>query len=126
MLLDAIEVLVASSHPEQSQILSRILGNCGLESVVCSSLAEARTVLAEKPIRLAFCEDRLAGADLRDVLQAIAEFRPGIPLIVFSELFSWASYLEVIQQGAFDRIRSPFSPQEIERIVQIALEPETR
>lgn len=115
------KVLVASSDVELSQILATILGHCGLAPVLCSTLRQARSLLAGESIDLVFSEDRMDGGDYRDVLRALAELRPGVPLIVFSRLAGWGSYVEAVQQGASDCIAPPFLPKEIGRIVYKAL-----
>jgi DNA-binding NtrC family response regulator len=123
---DTLEVLVVSSDPEQSQLLADMLENSGFESVISGSLAEVRNLLAAKPIRMVFCEDRLNDGSYRDVLQAIAESKLPVPLIAFSPLASWELYVEAIRSGAFDCIGPIFKATEIERIVHHALSGNSR
>jgi len=115
------EVLVASSDSEQSQILATILGHCGLMPVLCSSLKEARSLLAHESIRLVFCGDLLTDGSFRDMLQAISNSRSGLPLIVFSSLHDWKLHFEALQLGAFDCVGPTLPEKQIEGIVDNAL-----
>jgi len=78
------EALLACSDSEHGQILAIILGHCGLTSVLCSSLKEARTLLSCESIRFVFCEDRLGDGSFRDLLESTSNLRMGLPLVVFS------------------------------------------
>jgi DNA-binding NtrC family response regulator len=118
-----LEVLVASSDSEHCQILATILGHCGLITVLCSSLKEARTLLGRESIRLVFCERQLIDGSFRDMLQATSNVRPRLPLVVFSGRDDSKLHSEALDSGALDCIGPPFHHRQIEGIVHNALLP---
>ena len=52
------EVLVVSSDDEVRRNLAGIVGLCGLEPVLCVTVANSRAVLTRYPICVVVCEDR--------------------------------------------------------------------
>ena len=116
-----LTALVVSSDPEHGQILAAILGHCGLGSVLCSSLDEARRLLESRPIQLVFCEDTLLDGSFQDLLRIKVDSGTGVPLVIFSRAYGWNQHLETVRSGAFAYVASPFRSREIERIVQDAL-----
>jgi len=116
-----LEALIVSNNPELSRIVSAMLGSCGLETKRCSTLKEARTMLASNSIQMVFCENFLLDGSFRELLRAIADSRRGIPVVVLSSLGGWQSHREAIESGAFGCIAPPFRSREIEQIVNQAL-----
>ena len=65
------EVLVVSSDEEVRRSLGRIIGLCGLEPVLCVTVADSRAVLSRYPICVVVCEDRLVDGNYRDLVEAV-------------------------------------------------------
>jgi DNA-binding NtrC family response regulator len=116
-----VKVLVVSSDPERSQMLATILQECGLPTVLCSSLNGARTLLGSGSIPFVFCEDTLADGSFQDLLQSIADSGTRIPLVTFSRAYEWNRHLEAVRSGAFAYLAAPFRSREIRPIVRAAL-----
>ena len=113
------QVLVVTSDPDRSRVLSSLLVACGLEFVAKSSIREASVFLAQSSVPLVFCENELPDGGFGDLLQAISPAR--IPLVVASRIADTRLYIEAMSRGAFDFIAPPFHRHEVERIISNAL-----
>lgn len=96
------EVLVVSSDDEVRRNLAGIVGLCGLEPVLCDTVADSRAVLTRYAICVVFCEDQLAYGNYRDLVEAAERTTAEAPIIVVSCLADWNEYLKAARAGAFD------------------------
>jgi len=112
-----IQALVASADVERRATLEKILGECGLDTVLASNTEEVRIILLQEPIHLVFCEDNLPEGDFRAILRLAKATRPDAHVVVSSLLGEWDAYLEAMQLGAFDFIAPPYRGPEILSIV---------
>ena len=103
----ATEVLVAFPDPEKGRMLTSLLVPYGLQPVLSSTLAELRTLLAQRPA-LVFCEDVLSDGNPADVLCEVKPPGSQVPVIMFSRQGDWKRYLEAMRCGGFDDIVAPY------------------
>jgi DNA-binding NtrC family response regulator len=115
--MNRIQVLVAGSGVESGAILEDILVSCGVNPLIASSLEEVRIVLLYRPVHLIFCEDRLPGGDLYDILRLTQAIHPEVLVVLTSLLGAWEEYLEAMQLGAFDFITPPYRTEDVVSIV---------
>ena len=115
--MNGIQVLVAGSDVESGAILEDILVGCGVNPLIASSLEEVRIVLLYRPVHLIFCEDRLPGGDLYDILRLTQAIHPEVLVVLTSLLGAWEEYLEAMQLGAFDFITPPYRTEDVVSIV---------
>ena len=115
------EVLVVSSDDDVRRNLAEIIGLCGLEPVLCVTVADSRAVLTRYPICVVVCEDQLADGNYRDLVEAVERTNADAPVIVVSRLADWNEYLNAVRAGAFDYVGFPPRPAEIESVVKNAL-----
>src|SRR3989442_10060108 len=94
------EVLVVSSDDEVRRNLAGIVGLCGLEPVLCVTVANSRAVLTRYPICVVVCEDQLADGNYRDLVEAVERSTVNAPVIVVSRLGVWDSFLYAVRSGA--------------------------
>jgi DNA-binding NtrC family response regulator len=120
------EVLVVSSDDEVRRNLAGIIGLCGLEPVLCVTVADSRAVLSRYPICVVLCEDRLADGNYRDVVEAVEHTSSDALVIVASRLADWNEYMTAVRAGAFDYICLPPRRTEIEWAVKNALSERAR
>jgi DNA-binding NtrC family response regulator len=120
------EVLVVSSDDEVRRNLAGIVGLCGLEPVLCVTVADSRAVLTRYPICVVVCEDQLADGNYRDLVEAVKRTTLDAPVIVVSHLADWNEYLNAVRAGAFDYIGLPPRRAEIEWVVKNALNERAR
>lgn len=120
-MMGSPKVLLACTDPESRRILSSLLDQCGLKTVVSSSVRESRRILARGGVAMIFCEARLADGSFREVLRDAGAPEQKVPVVVASRLDDTNQYLEAMRLGAFDFIASPYRRSEVEWIVHNAL-----
>lgn len=117
-----LEVLVASSRSEDLEALKRILVHRGLKPVLASSVKTSCGILADRPVRLVFCDDELPDGSVGRVLEEVHHAAMRVPVIVISRLENWDEYLRAMRLGAFDYISSPLRRAEVEQVIRRALD----
>ncbi|MGB9464373.1 MAG: hypothetical protein WBR10_04620, partial [Candidatus Acidiferrum sp.] len=63
------------------------------------------------------CEEVLPDGNFRDALRILATAARKIPVIVFSRIADWDSYLQAVRLGAYDCVRYPFRSGELRWIL---------
>jgi DNA-binding NtrC family response regulator len=120
-------VLVASSHLENRRALVQILQGLPLIDVFSSSnLQQAEEVIEGRSVALVFCDDNLLGGSYQRLLSRMRSSGESFRFIVTTIDGEWEDYLEATQQGAFDMIRWPLQPTDVEMIVIRAMREEER
>jgi DNA-binding NtrC family response regulator len=66
---------------------------------------------------LLLCEQVLPDGDFRDALRILAAAARKIPVIVFSRIAGWDTYLQAVKLGAHDCLRYPFRRGELKWIL---------
>jgi DNA-binding NtrC family response regulator len=120
-MLSTIPVLIISSDSAHSSKAAEIVRNMGLQTVICSSLTDARTLLGQQTFQFVLCNDDLPDCNLRTSLKVLSSATGGVPVIVLSHLADWDAYMRALRAGAFDYIVCPPERDETERILHLAL-----
>lgn len=110
-------VLIICAEEESRKRIIATTHKCGLGPVTCSTLDDARSLLARQHFTIVFCSHTLPDSDFRGVIRAARS----IPVIVLSRLAEWEPYLVAINARTFDYIACPPDPVETERILWIVL-----
>lgn len=113
--------LVISSSEENRAALSAALSSEGLVPMLCSSMAEACTLIERDEVAIVFCDDCLPGGCLEKVIAKAGERRNPIPVIAVSRTGEWHEYLEALRIGAFDYLSLPPRRDELDRVLTSAL-----
>ncbi len=111
------QVLVISPEANHHEKIREAVQRCGLGSVYCTKLVDARSFLAQQKVRIVFCHDTLPDGDFRAVVVAAAP----TPVVVLSRFAEWDHYVAALRAGAFDYIACPPDPAETERIAWSAI-----
>jgi DNA-binding NtrC family response regulator len=116
------DVLVASSCMENRQHLENILENLSLNVISCSAISQAEEVIARQEIPLVFCDELLSDGCCRGLLSARGNTgQKASRIVVTIRAGEWDEYLEVMRLGAFDVMRSPVQPTDVELVVLRAM-----
>ena len=113
----ANQVLVISPEKEHHEKITAAMNKCGLTSVCCMKIDEARIFMDNEKFGVVFCHETLPDGDFRGVVSAA---RP-IPVVVLSRFAEWDHYLDALRAGAFDYIACPPDSAETERILWSAI-----
>jgi DNA-binding NtrC family response regulator len=112
-------VLVASSCMEDRTSLLHILDGLSLNVISCTALDQVQEVLSRQEIPLVFCDERLTDGGYRDLLTSEAGRKPRV--VVTIRTGEWDGYLDVMRRGAFDALRFPLQPTDVELVVLRAM-----
>jgi DNA-binding NtrC family response regulator len=93
----------------------------GLRPVCCSSVNDARALLARERFSLALCSEALSDGHYPDVVQAAGGRWPRVPVVVFSRIANWAGFVRAVGAGACDYIALPKDTREAARALISAL-----
>jgi DNA-binding NtrC family response regulator len=110
-------ILIVSACLDHRSTLARIFEGLNLEVVICSSLAQATDFLAHQTTDLIFCDENLPDGTYRDLLAQKLPGRKNPPVVVAVKESNWERSLEAIWRGAFDVIRRPCTPNDVELVL---------
>jgi DNA-binding NtrC family response regulator len=113
-LQETLTILVVSGNLERRREVSKILEALCVEVIPCSTLAQATQLLAFQRPQLIFCEEQLPDGSYADVLEWKLPGNHLPPIVVLTRNGEWEFYINATQRGAFDVIRSPWCPTDIE------------
>lgn len=113
--------LVVSSDGEVRQKLAESLGECGLGSILSSTVAESRIAMAGRDVFVVVCNEWLPDGSYVDIVKLVARSCASIPLIVISRIGDWPEYFRALDRGAFDYLAYPPIRGELQRAIQNAL-----
>jgi CheY-like chemotaxis protein len=115
------EILLASTDLEARRKIAHVLKEEGWDVTCASRVKDCRETLANRPVRMIFCDFRLSDGTYRDVLPFVRINHPKVPVVVMSRLADWDEYLDALRRGAFDLIASPSEPTDVLLAVSRAL-----
>jgi DNA-binding NtrC family response regulator len=121
-MLSTQPVLIICSDPIRREKAAEIICKIELQPVHCSSLSDARALIAQQKFQFVLCGDDLPDCDLQTSLKVLSISTSGIPVIVISQLADWDAYMKALSAGAFAYIACPPEPVESERILRFALD----
>ena len=120
------DVLVASSDIEHRRLLVQILDGLNLNVLSCGTLGEATDFLSRRGVDMIFCDEHLADGSYRGLLGPKKESRKGPVVVVTIRTGEWDEYLEAMRLGAFDAVRRPLHPTDVESVVLRAMHGDAR
>jgi DNA-binding NtrC family response regulator len=114
---DELTVLVVSANLESRRTVNKILEELSTQITSCSTLSQAAQVLSLQRPNLIFCDERLPDGSYIDLLQLNYSGRIRPPVVVLTRTGEWDLFMDATRRGAFDVIRSPWCPTDIELCV---------
>lgn len=111
---DALTVLVVSADLEGRRSVTKTLEALSVQVIPCSTLNQAEQVLSLQRPHLVFCDERLPDGGYADLLVLKDSGRTPPPIVVLTRNGEWELYMDATRRGAFDVIRSPWCPTDIE------------
>jgi DNA-binding NtrC family response regulator len=104
-------ILVVDDEPHMRRILGSNLRLDKHEIAEASGVDEARATLAANDFDLVFTDQKMPDGAGLEVLAAVRESNPNIPVIMLTALASIELAVEAMRQGAFDFLTKPFQPE---------------
>ncbi len=112
--MQQLDALVVSDRMEHVKSLVRVLDSLLINVYVACTLKQAREVLARQSLALVFCDEHLSGGSYRELLQSPDARRKVSRFVVMLHTGEWDEYLEAMRLGAFEVIRCPVQPTDVE------------
>jgi DNA-binding NtrC family response regulator len=120
------DVLVASADIDHRRSLEQVFATLSLNVISCSALKQAAEVLSRQTVNLVFCDDALTDGSYRDLLTNTLAGRKIPRLVVTMRMGEWEEYLDAMRSGAFDALRRPCHPTDVEMVVLRAIHEDRR
>jgi DNA-binding NtrC family response regulator len=101
--------------------LIHILESLSLDVISCSNMDQVRDVLSRRNVPLLFCDEHLSEGCLSDLVSADISGRKASRIVVTIRTGEWDEYLHAMRLGAYDGLRCPLCPTDVELIVLRAM-----
>jgi two-component system, NtrC family, nitrogen regulation response regulator GlnG len=115
-------ILIADDEESIRFVLVRALEPSGYECLQASSGTEALEILTARKADVAFVDIKMPGLDGLALLSRVKEAEIPVPIIVMTAQNTMANAIEAMKRGAYDYITKPFDVDEVQQLVQRALE----
>lgn len=115
-------VLIVEDDSLIADSIGRVLIRQGYDAVVVSTGLEAKKVLDESAVHLTILDIRLPDMNGLDLLRAIREVDPDIPVIIMTAYTDVKVAVDAMKAGATDYLQKPFELDELKVIVSRSLE----
>jgi DNA-binding NtrC family response regulator len=114
-------VVVACSHMEDRKSLIHILESLSLDVISCSDMDQVHKVLSRRNVPLVFCDEQLSEGCFRDLVSADIPGQKASRVVVTIRTGDCDEYLRVMRLGAYDGLRCPLCPTDVELVVLRAM-----
>ena len=119
-----VRALVVSPRLEVRKPLLQVLESLSADVISCSGRAQADEVLSHQCFEVVFCDEYLSDGSYADLIHS-SHFDHRIPrVVVVTRVGEWELYFEATRKGAFDVIRAPWHPIDVEMTIIRALHEE--
>src|SRR5688500_4002506 len=115
-------ILVVDDHLEMARLLADHLGGAGPRGEAVGSGADAIASLRVRRFDLVFTDLRMEQVDGLDVLAAARDVDPELPVLIMTAFGAVETAVEAMRRGAFHYLTKPFRLDEVQLVVERALE----
>jgi len=115
-------ILIVEDDPALRSVLERSIRDFGYETRACGSAEEGLEVAREDRVDLGLFDLRLPGMSGQELLEAVLEERPGLPVVFLSGHGTLPDAVRAMRAGAYDFLVKPVPLDELELTLQRALE----
>ena len=102
------------------QLLEETARRRGIETVTAASGEEAMEILEQEEFQMAFVDLKMGKASGLDVLRFAAAKKPKMLFVVMTAYGTVETAIEAIKLGAFDFVIKPFSPDQMDVLIEKA------
>jgi len=115
-------ILIVDDEPHMRRILASNLRQDKHEIAEAAGVEEARATLGGNDFDVVFTDQKMPDGEGLEVLAAVRESDPTIPVIMLTALASIELAVESMRQGAFDFLTKPFQPEVVRATANRAAE----
>jgi two-component system, NtrC family, response regulator HydG len=114
-------IFIIDDDMDMCQLLSNFLKRKGFTTSFATSGKKGLEAVKENNFDLVLCDFRLGDMDGKEVLQQIKSIHPSMPVIILTGYSEVKMAVEVMRMGAFDYVTKPLVPEEIIKMINLAL-----
>lgn len=115
-------ILLVEDDGDERELLSQLLSGQGYDVEAVGGYSEARDVLQARAFDTVVTDLQLGGRDGLQVIAAVSEFQPGVPVIVVTGHGSLNVAIDALRSGAYDFITKPVDAQLLEVALRRSIE----
>lgn len=115
-------VLLVDDDPAILQTIGDLLTHMGCVVLTAQNGEEALNLFREHPLDLLLSDVRMPVMDGLQLLSAVKDIDPAVPVVLLSGYDETEIVVEALRQGAEYFLAKPFSPQELARVLDLALD----
>jgi two-component system response regulator FlrC len=120
------KILIADDDPQMQLAMKATLMRAGYEVTVTPNGAEALHALEREAFDLVVSDQRMPEMGGQELLATMQKRELPIPFVMITAYGTINQAVEAMQLGAADFITKPFSGEDLERVVERVLSPESR
>jgi NtrC-family two-component system response regulator AlgB len=113
-----MRILIVDDEPSIRKAVSIALKSMGHQAREASDSASALKLMQKENFQLAFLDLNLGAENGLDVIKILHGNDPYLKVVVFTAFASIETAVEAIHQGAVDYIAKPFTPNQIEKLIE--------
>ena len=121
LIQEQTQILVLDDEPSIRWVMDRTLSQAGYVPRLAADALEARQLLKNHSIRLAFVDINLPGQDGLSFTREMLKKYPSLLTIVMTGESTMHTTVEAMKSGVFDYLPKPFNIEEIEELVRRAM-----
>jgi two-component system, NtrC family, response regulator PilR len=115
-----ISILIVDDERSMRDFLKILLTKEGYDVATAPNGASALDHLKDNPCDLIITDNRMPGMSGLDLLAAVKEDQPDMPVIMITAFASPNDAVQAMKNGAFDYISKPFNVDEIKSVIESA------
>ena len=118
----ALRVLIVDDERNIRKTLAVCLEGLGCQVTDSGSASSALEALTRSAYDVAFVDLRLGREDGLELLPRLLAERPGLDVVMITAYATFGTAVEAIKRGARDYLPKPFTPAQIQRVIEAARE----
>lgn len=122
MALNSKKILVVDDEQSIRDVLNDLFDSLGYVVGLARTGKEGLQTALSSDLDLAVVDVSLPGSDGLEVLRALKESKPELPVIMMTGYASMSSALQAMKLGAYDFITKPFDLDEVQMVAERAIE----
>ncbi len=123
---EKMKVLVVDDDPQMQLAIKATLDRAGYEVTVANNGRMGLEIADKGGFELIISDQRMPEMGGGEMLAALQEKKSAVPFIMITAHGTISQAVEAMQKGAADFIAKPFSAEDLERVVERVLNPETK
>ena len=121
-----MKVLVVDDDPQMQLAIKATLDRAGYDVTVANNGRMGLEVAERGGFELIISDQRMPEMGGAELLAALQEKKSQVPFVMITAHGTISQAVEAMQKGAADFIAKPFSAEDLERVVERVLNPESR